>query len=545
MNRLEFNAQTEITSQASSPHARICKHFLFRQKDTVKHWMLLGATLLSSLPSIGQSGTFGGDPQRTGWAKHEPFLNKENVSSLELKWKLHLDNVPKEMTSLTTAVVADSVKTDHGIKDYVIVAGSSDNIYAIDGDTGRLAWQKSLPNDATPQTKSNTLCPFGLNATPVVQNGRPKVVFAISTDGKLHAFSAVNGEDRFPPVQFVPAFSKNWSLNQVGDLVYTAVSQRCNQVQSGVYAIDVKRSDHPVATFSTGRPGIWGRAGVAISARTGTVFAETGDGVFDLAAGQISDSFIALAPQGLKLIDIYTPANREWLTLKDLDMGSISPVVFEMEGKEYLVGGGKEGRLFLLDTQSLGGETHHKPLLRTEPFTNEEAAYAAHGFWGSFATAVDTTKTRWIFAPAWGPPHSKAPAFSVNHGEVTHGSIMAFRIVMNGGVPSVVPAWISRDLNVPEPPIYANGVLYVLSSGEDVAQADANGNGLATRERAGGSTNAVLYALDAETGKELFSSKDTMRSFTHFGGLTLANGRIYVTNFDGNVYAFGLHSEDR
>ena len=495
--------------------------------------------------AAAQQGTFGGDPQRTGWSQNEPFLNKSNVSSLELKWKLRLGNAAREMTSLTTAVVADGVKTDRGIKDYVIVAGSSDNIYAIDGDTGKLAWQKSFPNSATPQTRSNTLCPFGLNATPVVQEGRPKVIYAVSTDGKLHALSAVSGEDRFLPASFVPAFSKNWSLNLSRGVIYTAVSQRCNQVQSGVYAIDLNHPDHPVRSFLTGRPGIWGRAGVAISARTGTVFAETGDGKFDLAAGQISDSFLALSAGDLKLTDIYTPSNREWLTLKDLDMGSISPVVFEMEGKEYLVGGGKEGRLYLLDTRSLGGETHHKPLIRTERFANEDAAYAAQGFWGSFATAVDPNQTRWLFAPAWGPLHSKATAFPVAHGETPHGSIMAFRVEMKDGQPSLKPAWISRDLNVPEPPIYANGVLFVLASGEDVAQADAAGNGLGTRERTRDSKNAVLYALDAGTGKELFSSKDELQSFTHFGGLSMADGRIYVTTFDGNVYAFGLADEDR
>lgn len=506
--------------------------------------LALTALLLAGA-AAAQMGTFGGDPQRTGWAQNEPFLNKSNASSLELKWKLHLDNVAKEMTSLTAAVVADGVKTDRGIKDYVIVAGSSDNIYAIDGDTGKVVWQKAFANNATPQTKSNTLCPFGLNATPVVQNSRPKVIYAISTDGKLHALSAVNGEDRFPPVSFVPAFSKNWSLNLARGVIYTAVSQRCNQVQSGIYAMDLNQPEHPVQSFLTGRPGIWGRAGVSISERTGTVFAETGDGKFDMAAGQISDSFIALSAGDLKLTDIYTPSNREWLTLKDLDMGSISPVVFEMEGKEYLVGGGKEGRLYLLDAKSLGGETHHQPLVLTERFTNEDAAYAAHGFWGSFATAVDAKQTRWLFAPAWGPPDSKAATFPTAYGDTPHGSIMAFRVVMKDGLPSLEPAWISRDLNVPEPPIYANGVILVLSSGEDVAQADAAGNGLGTKERTQDSKNAVLYAFDAETGKELFSSRDAMQSFTHFGGLTMANGRIYVTTFDGNVYAFGLHDEDR
>jgi hypothetical protein len=80
--------------------------------------------------------TFGGDPQRASWAQSETILNKENASKLELKWKLQLDNIPKELSSLTPPVVADQVKTEHGIKEYVIVGGSSDNLFAIDADSG-------------------------------------------------------------------------------------------------------------------------------------------------------------------------------------------------------------------------------------------------------------------------------------------------------------------------------------------------------------------------------------------------------------------------
>jgi glucose dehydrogenase len=175
-----------------------------------------------------QWSTFGGDPQRTSWARTETVLNKNNASTLELKWKIHLDNVPKEMTALTTAVVADQVKTERGIKDYVIVAGSSDNIYAIDGDTGKLVWQKTFTNSATADGRPNTLCPFGLNATPVVQAGRPKIVYAISADGKLHALNAVNGDDRFPPVQFSHIAPPTPSARTTPDTFMNVRSKRLN-----------------------------------------------------------------------------------------------------------------------------------------------------------------------------------------------------------------------------------------------------------------------------------------------------------------------------
>ncbi len=488
--------------------------------------------------------TFGGDPQRTGWARTESILNKDNSGTLELKWKLQVTNRPKELTSLTAPVVVDQVKTERGIKEYVIVGGSSDNLFAIDADSGRLAWTKTFTASATPTSQPNTLCPFALNATPTIQGGRSKTIYTISSDGKLHALNASNGEDRFAPAPFVPAFSKNWSLNLADGVLYTAVGQRCNGVPSGVYSLDLNTPEHPVHSFQAGRPGIWGRAGVAVSP-SGTVFAETGDGAYKPEAGQYADTFLALSAKELKLTDSYTPSNREWLSRKDLDMGCISPVVFSLQGKEYLVGGGKEGRLFLLDTKSLGGETHRTPLLRTELLTNEDVAYAAHGFWGSFATFEDSKKIRWLFAPAWGPPHSKAPAFPLSYDSTPHGSVMAFRVELKDGTPALTPAWNSRDLNVPEPPIVANGVVFVLSSGEDVGQADNAGNSLGTAQRVKGSTHAVLYALDAETGKELFSSKEIISSFTHFGGIAVSNGRVFVTAYDGTVYAFGIKNEER
>jgi len=50
----------------------------------------------------------------------------------------------------------------------------------------------------------------------------------------------------------------------------------------------------------------------------------------------------------------------------------------------------------------------------------------------------------------------------------------------------------------------------------------------------------VLYALDAETGKELYNSGNQISSFVHFGALSLANGRVYLGTFDSVLYCFGL-----
>jgi outer membrane protein assembly factor BamB len=51
-----------------------------------------------------------------------------------------------------------------------------------------------------------------------------------------------------------------------------------------------------------------------------------------------------------------------------------------------------------------------------------------------------------------------------------------------------------------------------------------------------------LYALDAETGKELYSSGSQIPSFAHFGGLSVANGRVYLGTYDSVLYAFGVPS---
>jgi outer membrane protein assembly factor BamB len=130
----------------------------------------------------------------------------------------------------------------------------------------------------------------------------------------------------------------------------------------------------------------------------------------------------------------------------------------------------------------------------------------------------------------------------VSYGPVEHGAIVAFKVEERDGKTVLTPAWMSRDMDQAEPPVIANGVVFAYGSGEDNVQATAE-MGLAANTspiRVKGSTHAILYALDAQTGKELWSSKDEMTTFAHFTGLSVANGRVYLGTYDSTLYSFGL-----
>jgi len=290
----------------------------------------------------------------------------------------------------------------------------------------------------------------------------------------------------------------------------------------------------------SGGAGIWGRAGAAITSE-GKVIAETGDGPYDPASQKYSDTFIGLSAKDLKLVDYYTPANRAWVTKKDLDMGNMSPVVFKYKDWELVAGSGKEGVIYLLDAKSLGGADHRTPLFRSPLYANEDVDFASRGFWGALAAYTDKVGATWLLAPAWGDQPSDSPKFPLTYGPTEHGSVMAFKLATKDGKPVLEPAWRSREMAMAEPPIVANGIVFALSSGENTRQVDTSGRLFSSQERASTPLgNAVLYALDAATGKELWSSGKTIPSFTHFSGLSISEGRVYVVSYDSTVYAFSV-----
>jgi outer membrane protein assembly factor BamB len=78
---------------------------------------------------------------------------------------------------------------------------------------------------------------------------------------------------------------------------------------------------------------------------------------------------------------------------------------------------------------------------------------------------------------------------------------MGFRLTVQEGKPSVTPVWVSEDMQVPDPPVVANGVVYAVATGENTRQ----GGYFPPEIRARARGHATLYAFDAETGKTLYS----------------------------------------
>lgn len=511
--------------------------------------------LLLHVPLQAQSGrngwvTFGGDNQRSGWNKVEEDLTKDNVKNLKLEWSIKLDNTSKGLNGLTVPVVRAAIPTPTGSKELVIVAGSSDKLFVIDADTGKLYWQKTLGSTAVAERAESWLCPNSLNATPVIGAvpGKGQGVFVLAGDGRVHAFNLVSGEDLIPPTQFVPAFTKVWSMTIADNTLYTTTSQgSCNGMKAGVFAMNLSDPNRKVTAFTTSQnaagissAGIWGRAGASLTA-DGRLVVETGDGPWNPEKGDYSDSVVFLSPKDLKVTDYYTPANRAFLTKKDLDMGSISPVVFKFKNWELAAASGKEGVIVLLDTKSAGGADHRTPLYRSPLYTNQELNFAGKGFWGAFSTWEDAAGTRWLLAPAYGPP-APGVKFQNQYGETPNGSLMAFKVEEKDGKPVLTPAWNSVDMMVPTPSIIANGVVYVLADGDSPVQFGNSGNILNLDQRKAKASHTILYALDAQTGKTLYSSGDTIKSFSHFSAPAMFGGRVYAGTYDGMLYAFSLGS---
>ncbi len=512
----------------------------------------LAAALLLLYAAGAQAGdwpTFGHDPERTGWARGEDTLNAHDVARLTLLWSVRLRNRSVSLTALTAPLVASHVTTAQGVKTLVYVAGSSGHVFAVDASTGRSIWSVTFARVAPPRYPGTWLCPDGLNATPTIDR-RAGLIYVLASDGRLYGLDLGTGRIRWGPIQFVPAYSKDWSLNLIHGVVYTTTSQGCADTPSGIYGIDVRRSAHPLTRkllVDGLEAGIWGRGGVTAGGR-GLIYAATGDGETNPAAGRYASSVIAVRTSEMTVDDYYTPRDHRMLNRLDQDLGASSPAWLAGATHHLLAVGGKGGTLYLLNADRLGGADHETPI-QTLRLSNDERAYEENGIWGGFASWRDREGGAWLYVPVWGPISKDAPTFHFDHGPDPDGSLMAFK-VQYFPRPELEAEWVSRNFNRPEPPVVTNGVVFGLATGENPQQTlgaavvTARGHygkrQLTTRERMENTTHAVLYALDARTGKKLYSSGNAITSWVHFSGLAVADGRIYLVDHDSRLYCFGL-----
>jgi outer membrane protein assembly factor BamB len=161
---------------------------------------------------------------------------------------------------------------------------------------------------------------------------------------------------------------------------------------------------------------------------------------------------------------------------------------------------------------------------------------------------------RWLYTPMWGAPGKNAPKFPMTNGDAPNGSIMAFKVVENAGKVELQPQWISRDLNLAAPPVIANGIVYALQTAESAVQVPKNIFNPDGSRKPGWSpeqgandrimvphATMTLFAFDAETGKQLWSSGKAMDGNTvHFTQPVVALGKLFVVDHAGHLWSFGL-----
>ncbi len=249
---------------------------------------------------------------------------------------------------------------------------------------------------------------------------------------------------------------------------------------------------------------------------------------------------VAATVDTLELVDHFVPRNHWDLCRLDLDFGSASPVWFGWERYHLLASGAKERVLYLPDADSLGGKDHQTPLLEGVRLGNDPQSLTSHGIWGGLSPWQDDEGRRWLYVLMYGPPSESVPDFPIRYGSAPDGSVMAFEVVADEGTgkPLLEPKWISQNFKVPEPVALANGIAFVLANGENPNQRDS-----VQERQTRNNEPAVLYALDARTGRELYNSGDSIGTWVHFSGIAIAEGRIYTVDYDSAVYSFGLRGK--
>ena len=485
--------------------------------------------------------TTGADAQRSSWMRGDVKISPQNMAKpgFALVWKLKLADGSK--TDLTPPALLDFYIGYRGFRTLAFLGASSNKVVAIDTDLSRVEWQN---NFSPPVQQPAPGCPGGMtsavtrptnsayppNLSAALGRGSPaksgvgaphegsvvlasiaaksktttsskpapkkseptpftphiQYALALSADGKLHSMWVSNGNEDGAPADFVPANANAFGLIAYNDTAYVTTAGDCGGAGNGVWSLNLtsKKVNH----WSTAKS-IAGTAGTAAGP----------DGKLYIGAG---DELAALSPGQLEVVAIHKISGTEF---------SSSPVVFKYNGKNLLAIASRDGRLNLLDTAALNKP---KELDRSDPFTEEGSSIGALASWEDFAGV------RWVLAPS-------------------QSAVVAWKVVDKDGAPGFERGWTSRDLVSPLPPLIVNGVVFALSSGE-YARGD---QGLPPAERIRKSLPAILYALDGRSGKELWSSGNTIEAFVSSGGLAAGGTRVYVSTHDGTQYAFGFPIE--
>jgi hypothetical protein len=331
-------------------------------------------------------------------------------------WKLKVNNQARQLNTFSRAALVGNAMGYKGFRSLTMLAGASNTLFAVDNDFGVMYWEKHFDVPMPPE--STEACPGGMTAAatrPIDPNpdavagrgpgrrtpfwsalsepgagapvdspvSRPSAARAnadepgaagpanaaranaaaraaareararrpsfglgaepiavLSSDGILHFVSPVTAKELLKPLQFVPENAHATDLAWVNNVVFTATVNGCGGVPNAVWAIDPSSENPQATSWKTNGGSV---AGTLAFGSDGTIYAAIGDGM--AAAGGYSNAVVALDPETLRV--------KDWFTQPGAGFTS-TPVVFRIRDKELLAAVAGDGRIFLLDTASLG-----------------------------------------------------------------------------------------------------------------------------------------------------------------------------------------------
>jgi hypothetical protein len=511
---------------------------------------------------------------RTGATLDETVLNTTTVApgKFERLWTLYADGQivaqPLYVSDLTidttTNPAAPLVK---GKFNAVIIATMHNTVYVYDADKqsqgpdGRTVplWATWLgpprPGGKNIDMWSTNDPEWGILSTPVISEDKSTLyVVAWHSDNaagfgyRLHALDLKSGAHRQPPVNigvfsadpsqpcrpqtsFNPCLQKQRAALLLSNgVIYLGLGGDGNR--GALFAFDAASLTQrafwsPTPTGVNG--GIWQSGQGPAADAGGNIYLMIGNGTFDADANgkNYGSSFVRLNLEGqtLAVTDYFTPCNVKFLNDGDLDLGSAGPVLIP-DTPSRIIGGGKEGVLYVLSPTNLGKYAASPTAPNCQ---NGNAVQQVN----AFPRVVHNGQTHWgnihgspVF---WKGPDS---AWVYAWGENSH--LQAYRY-SQGQLQNVDAPKRSAF----QPPIGMPGGMLTVSAngstaGSGVVWAIVPLDGDANQQRG---VKGILLALDADDvtrtlwTSEQVSQRDRIGLFAKFNPPVVANGKVFVATY--------------
>ncbi len=468
-------------------------------------------------------------PRRDG-VYIDPTLTKTSAASF------HID--PSFRARISGAIYAQLlyVAGKDG-KDVVIAASEENNVAAFDAETGATVWSRNL---GTPVPLAKLPCgnidPLGITGTPVIDPASRTLyldAMTLSRDGTtakhlIFALSLDNGSTRPGwPVDVSAAVryghtafdssvqNQRGALGFVHGTVYVPYGGHygdCGTYHGWLVGVPASNPGAPKAwaTGATGG-GSWAPSGVASD--DGSIFIATGN-TFGTIRWEGGEALLRFSEGPLfsgRTSDFFAPGNWRTLDVFDRDIGGTGPVVFDVTGavpSKLLVGLGKDGKIYLVDRNDLGGVGHEVAAAKvaTNSIINAAAAYT-------------TPRGTYVVFKGHG---SSCPAGQ-------SGDLTAVRI-LPGSPPRVETAWCAEQHGMGSPMVTTT-----------------DGRSEAIVWSVGAEGDNRLHGFDGDTGQIVFGGggpEDVIGLVRRYHTPILANGKIYVAA-DGVVKAFVRDKDKR